>query len=110
VVASHASCAHPIRARHLLATFANPCAELGGFLVDIFVKSIEPAPIVLLRGEVPLELDEPLETVAEWIRPPTPPPIQRPPSPTPESRPDTPIPEPPKGFVAFSGKGYRLSD
>lgn len=91
-------------------TLTVPCAELGGFLVDIFVKSIEPAPIVLLRGEVPLELDEPLETVAEWIRPPTPPPIQRPQSPTPESRPDTPIPEPPKGFVAFSGKGYRLSD
>lgn len=85
-----------------------PCAELGGFLVDIFVKSIEPAPIVLLRGEVPLELDEPLETVAEWVPPPQP--IQRPLSPTPESRPDTPIPEPPKGFIPFSGKGYRLSD
>ena len=87
-----------------------PCAELGGFPVDIFVKSIEPEKTVLLRGEVPLELDEPLETVAEWVVP------QRPDTP----RPDTPklfdgplidesiIPEIKKGFIAFSGKGNRL--
>jgi hypothetical protein len=92
-------------------TLTVPCAELGGFLVDIFVRSIEPAPTVLLRGEVPLELGEPLETVAEWNLPP----------PLPPQRPDTPRPESPsmfseplapnkKGFIAFSGAGNRLGN
>jgi hypothetical protein len=48
-------------------TLTVPCEELGGYLVDIFVKSIEPADTVLLRGEVPLELAAPLEEVAEWV-------------------------------------------
>ena len=50
-------------------TFTIQCEELGGYPVDIFVKSIEPADIVLLRGEVPLELEEPLETPIEWTTP-----------------------------------------
>ncbi len=105
-----------------------PCEELGGLIVELFVKDIEPADTVLLRGEVPLELDEPL------IKPPPPPQIFEPQQP----RPLTPIPlepeafnefvpmaptaatatpDPPynlrvgpqqKGFIPFSGTGNRL--
>ena len=84
-------------------TLSVPCEELGGFLVDIFVKAIEPAETVLLRGNVPLELDEPIEKVAEWT-------VPRPPAPSQaissiqELFPEV---EPKKtGFVPFSGKGY----
>jgi len=89
-------------------TLSVPCPELGGFLVDIFVKAIEPASTVLLRGEVNLELDEPIETVAEWIKKTAP----RPPSPHPQaisSFQDFFAEETVKtGFVPFSGKGYSL--
>jgi hypothetical protein len=47
-------------------TLTVPCEELGGYLVDIFVSDIEPANIVLLRDEVPLELDQPIEDVVEF--------------------------------------------
>jgi hypothetical protein len=85
-----------------------PCQELGGFEVDVFVKDIEPADLVLLRGDVPMELDEPLETVAEWVKPE--PPLALPPVDF-----DSPFEgtEPPKisnVFVPFSGKGYSLKD
>jgi hypothetical protein len=43
-----------------------PCEELGGFLVDVFVKHLEPESTVLLRGEVPLDLEESMERVQEW--------------------------------------------
>ena len=108
-----------------------PCEELGGLVVELFVKEVEPADTVLLRGEVPLELDEPL------IKPPLPtslpqsiePPQQRPPTPIPfepeafnEFIPRVPtVPaaavDPPfnlrvgpqaKGFIPFSGSGNRL--
>jgi hypothetical protein len=89
-------------------TITVECEELGGFPVDLFVKSIEPASTVLLRGDVVLELAEPLETVAEWVPPPAPP----------VPRPSTPSPSPgieesfqpiiQKGFVPFSGQGHRL--
>ena len=86
-------------------TLCVPCKELGGFLVDVFVKAIEPAETVLLRGEVPLELDEPLETVAEWVKKTT--------SPHPheissiqELFPE--VESKKAGFVPFSGKGYSL--
>ncbi len=62
-------------------TLTVPLQELGGFLVDIFVKEIEPAETVLLRGEVPLELAESLETVHEWTANVGPPQSQRPPTP-----------------------------
>jgi len=95
-------------------TLTVPCPELDGFLVDIYVKTIEPEKTVLLRGEVPLELDEPLETVNEWIHN-TSPNQERPSSPTPDSVSsfnefiDVPIQESgPKKFVPFSGKGYSL--
>jgi hypothetical protein len=95
-------------------TLTVPCEELGGFLVDVFVKAIEPAETVLLRGEVPLELDEPLETVAEWVKKTTPP-AQRSPSPHPQAIssiqglfPEVVEASKKTGFVPFSGKGYSL--
>lgn len=50
-------------------TFRVECEELGGYHMNIFVKSVEPERIVLLRGEVPLELTEPQE-VAPMETPP----------------------------------------
>jgi|688.fasta_scaffold385507_1 hypothetical protein len=89
-----------------------PCQELGGFEVDVFVKDIEPADLVILRGDVPMELDEPLETVPEWVVPPK----QELPQPQelPQELPEEPSPfegtQPPRKFVPFSGKGYSLKD
>ncbi len=103
-----------------------PCEELGGLVVELFVKEVEPADTVLLRGEVPLELEEPL------IKPPPLPEVTQP-----QQRPPTPIPNEPEafnefiprpptavtavepaynlrvgpqatGFIPFSGTGYRL--
>ena len=105
-----------------------PCEELGGLVLELFVKEVEPADTVLLRGEVPLELDEPL------IKPPPPPqlfqPSERPPTPIPlepemfnefvpmvSTAASTETTDPPynlrmgsqaKGFIPFSGKGARL--
>ena len=45
-----------------------PCEELGGYLVDVFIKDLEPADTVLLRGECPMELAEPLEQILEWTK------------------------------------------
>jgi hypothetical protein len=43
--------------KHTTITFA--CEQLGGLLVDVFVKDMEPdSDVVLLRGEVPLDLAE----------------------------------------------------
>lgn len=89
-------------------TITVQCEELGGYPVDIFVKSIEPADTVLLRGEVPLELDEPIESIPEWT---TVPPVS---VPVPVEMPFEPIEEQKEesvkstGFVSFSGTGYRL--
>lgn len=94
-------------------TLTVPCEELGGFQVDIFIKECEPADVVLLRGEVPIELAESLETVQEWTRAPTPPPA--PPAtllPSAEAEDFNtlvPIQMPSRGgFVPFSGTGNRL--
>ena len=35
-----------------------PCDELAGYPLEVFVKDVEPTELVLLRGEVPLELAE----------------------------------------------------
>lgn len=96
-------------------TLSVPCPELGGYCVDVFVQETEPADCVLLRGEVPLNLTEPLLTVPEWVAP----------APAPAPRPPTPIPNEPEaflpmftpqeqlpknGFIPFSGTGRRLGD
>lgn len=82
-----------------------PCPELDGFPIEIYVKSIEPAPIVLLRGEVPLDISgdfpEP-ESLPEQ-------PIQRQLTPIPEEFDFTELlPVQQSGFVPFGGQGYRL--
>ncbi len=100
-------------------TLSVPCPELGGYPVDVFVQTTEPADCVLLRGDVPLNLAESLLTVPEWVAPPPPPPApERPPTPIPEE-PEAflPIPMnfPPRpetrgkaAFTPFSGTGHRL--
>lgn len=85
--------------------------ELGNYELDILVGATEPQECVLLRGEVPLELDVPKP---EGIyRPPTP----RPSSPAKlvEAEEDdyntlVPIAQPAiqSKFTPFSGTGYRL--
>lgn len=35
-----------------------PCEELGGFQVDVLVKQVKPATTVLLRGDVPLVIED----------------------------------------------------
>jgi len=96
-------------------TLTVPCEELGGFLVDIFVEDIEPAATVLLRGEVPMELLEPVETVSEWNTPAAPTVTE--PAPVNPATDFTAFQEsieepkePQKKFQPFSGKGYRLGD
>ncbi len=84
------------------------CQEIGGLPLDILVKSTEPAPLVLLRGEVPFEM-EPLERpespqMAFPLE--TPSPIRS--SWNAEEDFALPIPIPQTGFVPFSGSGYRL--
>ncbi len=92
-----------------------PLKALGGYEVDVFVESCEPASCVLLRGEVPLELSEPIETVVEW-RPPSAPTISPPPTepvdfenllPNQISQISQPANQ---GFVPFQGTGRRLRD
>lgn len=109
-------------------TLSVPCEELGGYIVDIFVKNIEPADTVLLRGEVPLELAEPLIDVPEFTVPPaaaaaapsaTAPSFQEPedtdfrsvipmiqPQPLQPQQRQQPIAS--GGFKAFQCQGYRL--
>lgn len=106
-----------------------PIQEMGGIIIDLFVKEIEPADTVLLRGEVPLELEDAL--IQRW-------PKQSQPTFQGFQRPPTPIPREPellqsddgsfsmlpqnqpwsggrssvsssnKGFQAFQGQGHRL--
>lgn len=100
-----------------------PIEELGGFQIDCIVTKIEPEPLVLLRGEVPLELEE-MPQPPMPSRPPTPPPPQIPllqpqdtcfddigsmlpgisqqPTYTNQSN------QTKKGYVAFSGTGHSL--
>jgi hypothetical protein len=90
------------------------CENVGGLILDILVKITEPAELVLLRGEVPLEI----ETTQEQV-PPSPQPL---PQPLPQHNTTSPLAEASReeefsiplpqvtttGFVPFSGKGYRL--
>lgn len=105
-----------------------PIPSLGGLVIDLFVKEIEPADTVLLRGEVPLELEDALiqrwpqrqpyeEPFQGFQRPPTPIP-QEPEqleedddsfSMVPQMQPwGAPATSAPKGFQAFQGQGRRL--
>ena len=112
-VSEHLSNWHTLRANTILSV---PFEELGGYKLDILVKEVEPSEVVLLRGEVPLELagSEPSVQPSESLAPirsltpvPTLPAI-------PSSLEDhsmLPITTPqlePMGFVPFGGKGYRL--
>jgi hypothetical protein len=116
--------------KHTTITFA--CEQLGGLLVDVFVKDMEPiADVVLLRGEVPVDLAEPIVGPQSQPQPQALPlnpiipklptaSIQTQPHPTdffdsmvPQAAPALPQPttkptqETKKGFVAFGGTGYR---
>jgi hypothetical protein len=68
-VSEHLSNWHVLKAGTILTV---PATEIEGYTMDIYVKAIEPEEIVLLRGEVPLDL-VPLEEPPQQIhRPPTP--------------------------------------
>jgi hypothetical protein len=99
-----------------------PCEELGGYYVEVIVKSCEPADIVLLRGEVPLDIAEPLIKGPSWFvnTNQTLPYQPRPPTPIPEEPmqfsdedfaqlvPTTVSQLGPARFTPFSGKGSSL--
>jgi hypothetical protein len=96
------------------STLIVPIKKLGGYKVDIFVEKCEPDNEVIVRGEVALELIEPLETIPEWSKssPPIPddshtwiPKTREPREDDSESM--LPISSD-KKFVAFSGKGYTM--
>jgi hypothetical protein len=114
-----------------------PIQELGGFIVDIAVQEVEPVTAngyVLLRGEVPLELAEPLiqperpqrvgtpmpqplekdDTPADWssILPQqeSNPVVQTKPASNKTSIRPAPKQAQPKGYVPFGGVGHRLCD
>ena len=97
-------------------TLTIPSLEIEGYTMMIHVAKTEPADLVLLRGEVPMELvelEEPLQ------RPPTP--VPQLPSPLLASQPTAndfdsilPMssqqqhPQTAKGFLPFGGPGRRL--
>lgn len=96
-----------------------PCEELGGQEIEVFVKGCEPADIVLLRGEVPLDLEESLISATAQVQ--TEPPTENTNRVTSEEFFDTaapmfgqaevPLHRPIKkapAFVPFSGKSYSL--
>ena len=108
-VSEHLSHWHILSEHTILSV---PCPELDGFPIEIYVKEVEPAPIVLLRGEVPLELSSSGLASPPLVPAPTSSPIEF-------HRQDTPIPEdddfssflpPPQtqAYIPFSGYGYRL--
>ena len=73
-----------------------PCEEMDGYLIDVIVKSCEPEDTVLLRGEVPLEIAEPLIKGPSWYTA-----SSQTTSPTISGqRPSTPIPETSMPFTA----------
>jgi hypothetical protein len=96
--------------------------EVEGYKLDIYVKATEPEDIVLLRGEVPLEIES-----NDEIREPLPhspthhPPTHRPPTPIPQENEiledfidmiggvQLPQQQPAeKKFIPFQGSGRRL--
>jgi hypothetical protein len=95
-------------------TLSVPSLEIEGFSYMIHVAKTEPASIVLLRGEVPMDL---VELPQEHQRPPTPIPSLLPVLQPQEDNDDfntlVPLPQPSlqqgkSGFVPFGGPGRRL--
>ncbi len=95
-------------------TLSVPSLEIEGFTYMIHVAKTEPASIVLLRGEVPMDLVELPEADQGHQRPPTPIPSLLP---ILQSDDDfntlVPLPQPTlqqgkPGFVPFGGQGRRL--
>lgn len=88
------------------------CENVGGLMLDILVKEVEPAEVVLLRGEVPLEMyterpPAPLHQPIPQLQPS--PQIQEPLEDEEEEDFGLAIPQQvTTGFVPFSGKGHRL--
>jgi hypothetical protein len=81
-----------------------PCEELGGFEVDVLVKQVEPAATVLLRGEVPLVLEDPTEH--EFLPQPV---VQQPVVAEEDEDFNSMVPVSlPQATSAFSGNGRRL--
>ena len=100
---------------HNHTTLKVPCEELGGYIVEVFIKDCMPEDIVLLRGECPLEISE----IVDDLPPPSAPSAPSAPPSTPPSTPSAlnelvEIPEQKEeivsktGFVPFSGAGRRL--
>jgi hypothetical protein len=82
------------------------CENAGGLILDILVKATEPAELVLLRGEVPLEIERLEEPLPQQTFP-VPAPVVA--EPEEDFNSIMPIPSATSsGFVPFSGKGYRL--
>lgn len=90
-----------------------PIKELGGYHVDIVIEECKPSSEVLLRGEVPLELGESFEPVAEWSEPPQQNQLAQqspaPPQPTDDFfGPMVPLSETKPTSTSFIGKGNSL--
>lgn len=80
-----------------------PCSDLGGYVMDVLVKDVEPEELVLLRGEVPFEIYRASDPI------PTPTPSLPPPQTEEESFDDFLPAMPNTGkFQPFTGRGYRL--
>ena len=98
---------------HNHTTLRVPCPELDGYIVDVFIKDCEPADIVLLRGECPLEIsqNEGAEAEVASIEPVHPVGVYIPANqvvPIPEISEETIAFPSQSGFAAFSGTGRRL--
>jgi hypothetical protein len=88
-----------------------PCADLGGYVMEVLVKDVEPQELVLLRGEVPFEIyrEEPVAPVPAPV--PVAPQPFLPPAEAAEDFNDflSFLPQPqPQQTKAFTGRGYRL--
>jgi hypothetical protein len=86
-----------------------PCPELDGFPIEIYVKVTEPAPIVLLRGEVPLEIASSELESPPRVPVPASSPVEDLSNQTQEDDFSSFLPPPQaQAFVPFGGHGYRL--
>ena len=97
---------------HIHTTLKVPCEELGDYVIEVFIKACEPADIVLLRGECPLEIatsvDDATASSATALASTDPPVPVWTPSTEVEEVPETIIRPLKNGFIPFSGSGNRL--